>query len=779
MTARIRHIRPTRRTATFGGILLAALLAVSARAQVNGKLAFTREPYDTFTNNNIWVKDLDAGTTTMVTDDGAMDYEAKWTRDGKRLAFRSLARSPHTGTSIWVKELASGSITPATNDTANDFMPGWAPGGDQIAFSTTVRGGGTTNMVFTVDLGTGAYTQATDDAAHDNYPAWSTDGTTIAFESASRPPSTSMSIWLLDVVSGDMTQLTDDDGDDGEPVWSFDGSRVAFSSTARGGTTGECIWIIDVATLALEQLTDDTVADDRPSWSPDGSQIAFRSASRGTTTTRSIWTVDVATQAVTLISDDLTNDDSPAFFAEAVTKITAQSTDGLKGGVVTVDIDAGSLLGLDVSAIDLILTYDTSILTPVVTTPVAAGPGIPVDWEVFTNESVPGTMNIALAGQFDNGAAGNGALASITFNIDGAAVGGSTSPLTLTKASLNEGARISEIVDGTFTVVDLMYGDVTGNGEISAYDASWILECVAQALVDPLIVWDFPVQSITPPWAPVPLSPATAALVADVQGNGAITAMDASLVLQRAVLLISQFPVEAVAAPGLTATMPAYRWDVSADHLRPGETVTLTLDPNEDILAGELLLEYNPKLLRVVGVSVASGDDDAPPLIARQDADGKLALAFASAKPIVSDRLVTVTLEATRNVARDSDGIVRARHLRLNGATAEMGLAHSLTVRPYAFRAMANYPNPFNPETWIPFELGEQSQVVIRIYDPAGRRVRTLDLGTLPTGEYTTNSDAAHWDGKNERGEAVTSGVYVYEIEAGDQHALRRMVVLK
>jgi hypothetical protein len=130
MTARNQYIRlrrPTRRTATFGGILLAALLAVSARAQGNGKIAFTREPYDTFTKNNIWVRDLDAGTTTMVTDDGAMDYEAKWTRDGKRLAFRSLARSPHTATSIWVKELASGSITPATDDTANDFMPGWVP----------------------------------------------------------------------------------------------------------------------------------------------------------------------------------------------------------------------------------------------------------------------------------------------------------------------------------------------------------------------------------------------------------------------------------------------------------------------------------------------------------------------------------------------------------------------------------------------------------------------------------------------------------------------------
>lgn len=94
-------------------------------------------------------------------------------------------------------------------------------------------------------------------------------------------------------------------------------------------------------------------------------------------------------------------------------------------------------------------------------------------------------------------------------------------------------------------------------------------------------------------------------------------------------------------------------------------------------------------------------------------------------------------------------------------------------------RLYSNYPNPFNPETWIPFELGTDAQVTIRIYDIAGRRVRALDLGVLPTGVYTSQERAARWDGRNDAGEVVAGGVYVYALSAGHQSAWRRMVVLK
>ncbi|MBT7096389.1 T9SS type A sorting domain-containing protein, partial [Candidatus Poribacteria bacterium] len=89
------------------------------------------------------------------------------------------------------------------------------------------------------------------------------------------------------------------------------------------------------------------------------------------------------------------------------------------------------------------------------------------------------------------------------------------------------------------------------------------------------------------------------------------------------------------------------------------------------------------------------------------------------------------------------------------------------------------YPNPFNPETWIPFDLAESARVVLRIYDPRGRVVRTLDLGRLSPGRYRDRDRAAHWDGRDAAGSPAASGVYVVEITAGSYSARRKMVVRK
>ena len=92
---------------------------------------------------------------------------------------------------------------------------------------------------------------------------------------------------------------------------------------------------------------------------------------------------------------------------------------------------------------------------------------------------------------------------------------------------------------------------------------------------------------------------------------------------------------------------------------------------------------------------------------------------------------------------------------------------------------LPNYPNPFNPETWIPYHLAHVADVMLTIYDTKGVLVRRLDLGHQPAGYYTAPSKAAHWDGRNERGESVASGVYFYQLRAGDYTALRRMVIVK
>ena len=90
-----------------------------------------------------------------------------------------------------------------------------------------------------------------------------------------------------------------------------------------------------------------------------------------------------------------------------------------------------------------------------------------------------------------------------------------------------------------------------------------------------------------------------------------------------------------------------------------------------------------------------------------------------------------------------------------------------------------NYPNPFNPETWIPFQLHKSARVHVSIYDTLGREVRQFDLGHQPAGYYQTRERAVHWDGRNQIGERVASGTYFYRLEADDFVSLRRMVVLK
>ena len=90
-----------------------------------------------------------------------------------------------------------------------------------------------------------------------------------------------------------------------------------------------------------------------------------------------------------------------------------------------------------------------------------------------------------------------------------------------------------------------------------------------------------------------------------------------------------------------------------------------------------------------------------------------------------------------------------------------------------------NYPNPFNPETWIPYQLAESAEVTLTIYDINGQLIRRLVVGHQAAGIYQNRSRAVHWDGRNHLGEAVRSGIYFYQLRAGDYAALQKMVILK
>ena len=98
---------------------------------------------------------------------------------------------------------------------------------------------------------------------------------------------------------------------------------------------------------------------------------------------------------------------------------------------------------------------------------------------------------------------------------------------------------------------------------------------------------------------------------------------------------------------------------------------------------------------------------------------------------------------------------------------------------PVETTLLSNFPNPFNPETWIPYQLAEPAEVTVTIHAADGKLVRTLALGQVPVGVYQDKDRAAYWDGKNEQGEPVASGVYFYTLSAGDFSATRKMLIRK
>ena len=101
------------------------------------------------------------------------------------------------------------------------------------------------------------------------------------------------------------------------------------------------------------------------------------------------------------------------------------------------------------------------------------------------------------------------------------------------------------------------------------------------------------------------------------------------------------------------------------------------------------------------------------------------------------------------------------------------------SIIPSETRLLLNYPNPFNPETWIPYQLAEATDVRVMIHSVNGSLIRMLELGHQAAGTYKGKSQAAYWDGRNELGEQVASGLYFYTLTAGDFSATGKMLIRK
>ena len=163
---------------------------------------------------------------------------------------------------------------------------------------------------------------------------------------------------------------------------------------------------------------------------------------------------------------------------------------------------------------------------------------------------------------------------------------------------------------------------------------------------------------------------------------------------------------------------------------------------------------------------------DAPAVFPQKQLSG---VTIREGRAYIGDRALSRdTVQQLLNIIREADG--GSLFFKQSIAILEHVLA---AMTPSKTVLLANYPNPFNPETWIPYQLAKPADVTLTIYAVDGKVIRQLALGHQLPGVYQNRSHAAYWDGKNELGENVASGVYFYTLTAGEFTATRKMLIVK
>ncbi len=265
----------------------------------------------------------------------------------------------------------------------------------------------------------------------------------------------------------------------------------------------------------------------------------------------------------------------------------------------------------------------------------------------------------------------------------------------------------------------------------------------------------------------------------DVSGDGIVNTFDALLILQFVSGLIDTFPVEELIGAAPT-TDPPRHYEVSVPQIsaRRGEPIFVPVAINDvtGFLAGGVTLKYDPTVLRATSTHLSLSGAYWK---ANTDHPGEVRVAFASLEAIdTSDRLFVIKFDVLPDAAGDESPLT-LDYVELSNSLSVKKMDGLLTLAPERFRLHQNFPNPFNPETWIPYQLAADTNVTIAIYNAVGESVRRLDLGMRSAGVYLTREKAAYWDGRSDAGEKVASGVYFYVLEAGDYRETRKMLIVK
>ena len=347
---------------------------------------------------------------------------------------------------------------------------------------------------------------------------------------------------------------------------------------------------------------------------------------------------------------------------------------------------------------------------------------------------------------------GSGKLAAITFQV----LEAKASTLELQNVTLADSdAEIitADSQNGAIEEPSGISGDVNGDGKVRSNDAILALRISAGLLIPS----DEQKRG------------------ADMSGDGNVRSNDAILILRVAAGL---------AAPGLDAiaARTGSHITVALDeaHGIAGETITVPVkvDSPQGLAGGDICVSYNQSVLQAI--EVLSDPDSL--LASSLNNPGKVRIAFANANGVNSETVARIKF---RILSDDSSPLVLetvemygpdARPLASKGIDEKFT---SWAIPPEHSGLLQNFPNPFNPETWMPYQLKDAAEATIRIYNSAGELIRELDLGYRSPGLYVSKDRAAYWDGTNKFGATVASGVYFYSIRAGDFTAVRKLIILK
>lgn len=180
----------------------------------------------------------------------------------------------------------------------------------------------------------------------------------------------------------------------------------------------------------------------------------------------------------------------------------------------------------------------------------------------------------------------------------------------------------------------------------------------------------------------------------------------------------------------------------------------------------------NVKAIHTISVKIAEGC-----LLGDVNGDGRIGSDDAIIALQIAVEAIKPTPEQLCSADMNNDGKITSNDVIIIIRKAA-GLLTPINL-PESCKLMQNFPNPFNPETWIPYQINEPAKVVIRIFNINGELIRELDLGYKLPGIYKCRNTAAYWDGKNEAGEYTAGGVYFYSMQAGKFQETKKMIIIR